>query len=26
MGFVRFIPGKGGRNKRFIEMINEGKQ
>ena len=26
MGLVRFIPGKGGRNKRFIEMINEGKQ
>ena len=25
MGFVRFIPGKGGRNKRFIEMIKEGK-
>jgi DNA-binding MarR family transcriptional regulator len=25
MGLVRFIPGKGGRNKRFIEMINAGK-
>ena len=25
MGFVRFIPGKGGRNKRFIEMIKKGK-
>ena len=25
MRLVRFIPGKGGRNKRFIELINEGK-
>jgi hypothetical protein len=25
MGLVRFIPCKGGRNKRFIEMIKEGK-
>jgi DNA-binding MarR family transcriptional regulator len=25
MGLVRFIPGKSGRNKRFIEMINAGK-
>jgi hypothetical protein len=25
MGLVRFVPGKGGRNKRFIEMINVGK-
>jgi DNA-binding MarR family transcriptional regulator len=25
MGLVRFIPGKGGRNKRFIELIKEGK-
>ena len=25
MGLVRFIPGKGGRNKRFIELVSEGK-
>jgi hypothetical protein len=25
MGLVRFVPGKGGRNKRFIEMIHVGK-
>jgi DNA-binding MarR family transcriptional regulator len=25
MGLVRFIPGKGGRNKRFIELVHERK-
>ena len=25
MGLVKFIPRKGGRNKRFIEMINVGE-
>jgi DNA-binding MarR family transcriptional regulator len=25
MGLVRFIPGKGGRNKRFIELVSEGR-
>ena len=25
MGLVRFIPGKGGRNKRLIELVSAGR-